>query len=43
MEKRAASRLRIVFSAKINSFGRGLHYADYPTARVPGASRWRTP
>ncbi len=26
-----AHRLRIVFSAKINSFGRGLFYADYPT------------
>jgi len=26
-----AHRLRIAFSAKINSFGRGLFYADYPT------------
>jgi len=25
-------RLRIVFAGKINSFGRGLFYADYPTA-----------
>jgi aminopeptidase N len=27
-----AHRLRIVFAAKINSFARGLYYADYPTA-----------
>jgi aminopeptidase N len=26
-------RLRIVFAAKINSFARGLYYADYPTAQ----------
>src|SRR5580693_3952786 len=26
-----AHRLRIAFSAKINSFGRGLFYTDYPT------------
>jgi aminopeptidase N len=28
-----AHRLRIVFAAKINSFARGLYYADYPTAQ----------
>jgi aminopeptidase N len=28
-----AHRLRIAFSAKINSFGRGLFYTDYPTAQ----------
>jgi aminopeptidase N len=27
-----AHRLRIAFAAKINSFARGLYYADYPTA-----------
>jgi len=26
-------RLRIVFAGKINSFARGLYYADYPTAQ----------
>ena len=26
-------RLRIVFAGKINAFGRGLYYADYPTAQ----------
>ncbi len=30
-------RLRIVFGAKINSFARGLYFADYPTAQ--GARR----
>src|SRR5580700_9095194 len=28
-----AHRLRMVFSARINSFGRGLFYSDYPTGQ----------
>src|ERR1700730_17596156 len=28
-----AHRLRMVFSARINSFGRGLFYTDYPTGQ----------